>query len=114
MIDKLGDQQNKAQKDLALAIMAPAFQEAFNLDKGSIPVLLNSKMDNFDDCARLSSKDFVTAAKSGMLVPSLSHGMAVGPTAANAMKDVVSDFWLIDSMSAREAMARLAVAARHL
>jgi glucose/mannose transport system substrate-binding protein len=46
------------------------FQETFNLNKGSIPVRLNMKMDKFDDCAKLSSKDFVATAKTGGLVPS--------------------------------------------
>ncbi|MDI1245542.1 MAG: ABC transporter substrate-binding protein, partial [Rhodoferax sp.] len=49
----------KAQADLAAAIMGTEFQEVFNLNKGSIPVRLNMDMAKFDDCAKLSSKDFV-------------------------------------------------------
>ena len=55
----------QAQKDLAAAIMSPAFQEVFNLNKGSIPVRLNMDLAKFDDCAKLSSKDFVDTAKIG-------------------------------------------------
>ena len=107
-----GDEQIRAQKDLAAAIMSPTFQELFNLNKGSIPVRLNMKMDNFDDCAKLSSKDFVETAKTGALVPSLAHGMAVPPAVESAMKDVVAQFWIADKMSARDAMAKLAFAAK--
>ena len=71
----------KAQSDLAAAIMSPEFQEVFNLNKGSIPVRLGMKMDKFDDCAKLSAKDFVETAKTGGLVPSIAHGMAVPPAA---------------------------------
>lgn len=107
-----GDEQIKAQRDLAAAIMAPAFQELFNLSKGSIPVRLNMKMDNFDDCAKLSSRDFVDTASAGTLVPSLAHGMAVPSVVESAMKDIVSEFWVDDRMSARYAMAKLASAAK--
>jgi glucose/mannose transport system substrate-binding protein len=69
---KLKDEgAQKAQADLASAIMSPAFQEVFNLNKGSIPVRLGMPMDKFDECAKLSSKDFVETAKSGGLVPSV-------------------------------------------
>jgi len=64
--------KQKAQQDLATAIMSPEFQEVFNLNKGSIPVRLNMKMDKFDDCGKASSKDFVETAKSGALVPSIA------------------------------------------
>lgn len=103
----------KAQKDLAAAIMAPDFQELFNLNKGSIPVRLGQPMDKFDDCAKLSAKDFVDTAKTGGLVPSLAHGMAVPPAVEGAMKDVVSQFWNTDKMTAKDAMAKLASAAKN-
>ena len=102
----------KAQKDLAAAIMAPDFQELFNLNKGSVPVRLGMKMDKFDDCAKLSAKDFVDTAKTGALVPSLAHGMAVPPAVEGAMKDVVSQFWNSDKMTAKDAMGKLASAAK--
>jgi len=110
---KLKNEANvKAQNDLAAAIMGPEFQEVFNLNKGSIPVRLGMKMDKFDECAKLSSKDFVDDAKSGTLVPSIAHGMAVPSAAEGAMKDVVSQFWNTDKMSAKDAMAKLATAAK--
>ncbi|MBT9549850.1 MAG: carbohydrate ABC transporter substrate-binding protein [Hydrogenophaga sp.] len=101
----------KAQGDLAAAIMGTEFQEVFNLNKGSIPVRLNMKMDKFDDCAKLSSKDFVDTAKSGGLVPSIAHGMAIAPAAEGAIKDAVSQFWNDDKISVADGVKNIAKAA---
>lgn len=110
---KLKDAANaKAQNDLAAAIMGPEFQEVFNLNKGSIPVRLGMTMDKFDDCAKLSAKDFVDDAKSGTLVPSIAHGMAVPASVEGAIKDAVSQFWNTDGMSAKDAMGKIAAAAK--
>ena len=105
------DANIKAQNDLAAAIMSPAFQETFNLNKGSIPVRLGMDLGKFDDCAKLSAKDFVDTAKSGSLVPSVAHGMAIPSAAAGAIQDVVSQFWNDDKMSAKDAQAKIAAAA---
>lgn len=101
----------KAQADLAAAIMGTEFQEVFNLNKGSIPVRLNMDMAKFDDCAKLSSKDFVETAKSGGLLPSIAHGMAVKPAAEGAIKDAVSQFWNDDKMSVADGVKSIAKAA---
>ena len=110
---KLKNEANvKAQKELAAAIMSTDFQEVFNLNKGSIPVRLNMDLAKFDDCARLSSKDFVDTAKSGALVPSVAHGMAVPSAAAGAIQDAISQFWNSDKMTAAEAKTKIAAAAQ--
>jgi glucose/mannose transport system substrate-binding protein len=101
----------KAQNDLAVAIMSPEFQETFNLNKGSIPVRLNMDMAKFDDCAKSSAKDFVDTAKSGGLVPSIAHSMAVSPAAEGAIKDAVSQFWNDDKITVATAMKNIAAAA---
>jgi glucose/mannose transport system substrate-binding protein len=101
----------KAQNDLAVAIMSPEFQETFNLNKGSIPVRLNMDMAKFDDCAKSSAKDFVDTAKSGGLVPSIAHSMAVSPAAEGAIKDAVSQFWNDDKITVAVAMKNIAAAA---
>ncbi len=106
------DANIKAQKDLASAIMSPAFQELFNLNKGSIPVRLGLDMTKFDDCAKTSSTDFVATAKSGGLVPSIAHGMAVPSAAEGAIKDAISAFWNSDKMTVPDAVAKLVAAAR--
>jgi glucose/mannose transport system substrate-binding protein len=100
-----------AQADFAAALLGNEFQESFNLNKGSIPVRLGMKMDKFDDCARLSGKDFVETAKSGGLVPSIAHGMAVKPAAEGAIKDAVSQFWNDDKVSVADAMKKITAAA---
>ena len=111
---KLKDAGNQqAQQDLATAIMSPEFQEVFNLNKGSIPVRLGMKLDKFDDCAKASAADFVASSKSGGLVPSVAHGMAVPSATEGAIKDVVSQFWNDDKMTAAAAMDKLAAAAKN-
>jgi glucose/mannose transport system substrate-binding protein len=110
---KLKDAANiEAQKHLAAAIMSPQFQEVFNINKGSIPVRLNMPMDKFDECAKTSSKDFVATSKAGTLVPSIAHGMAVPSAVEGAIKDAVSQFWNDDKMSAKDAMKKIAAAAK--
>jgi glucose/mannose transport system substrate-binding protein len=101
----------KGQADLAAAIMGAEFQEVFNLNKGSIPARLNMNMAKFDDCAKLSSKDFVESAKAGSLVPSVAHSMAVSPAAEGALKDAVSQFWNDEKISIADGMRNLAKAA---
>jgi len=69
-------------------------------------------MAKFDDCAKLSAKDFVDTAKTGGLVPSVAHGMAIRPAAEGAIKDAVSQFWNDDKMSVADAMKKIASAAK--
>ena len=102
----------KAQGDLATAIMSPEFQEVFNLNKGSIPVRSGMPMDKFDDCAKASAKDFADTAKSGSLLPSAAHGMAIAPATEGAIKDVVSQFWNDDKISVADAVKKIATAAK--
>jgi glucose/mannose transport system substrate-binding protein len=107
-----GEDKVRAQKDLAAAVMSPQFQEAFNLNKGSIPVRMNMDLSRFDDCAKASAKDFAASAQAGTLVPSIAHGMAVPAAVEGAIKDVVSQFWNNDRMTPKEAMSRLVSAAK--
>jgi glucose/mannose transport system substrate-binding protein len=101
----------KAQADLASAILSKDFQEVFNQNKGSIPVRLGHDMSKFDSCAQLSAKDFVATSKSGGLVPSVAHGMAIKPAAEGAIKDMVSAYWNDDKMSVADAQKKLVAAA---
>lgn len=104
--------KQKAQQDLASAILSPEFQETFNLNKGSIPVRLGMKLDKFDACAKASAADFVASNQGGGLVPSIAHGMAVPSAAEGAIKDVVSQFWNDDKLTPAQAMDRLVAAAK--
>jgi glucose/mannose transport system substrate-binding protein len=101
----------KGQADLASAILSTEFQEVFNQNKGSIPVRLGHDMSKFDDCAKLSAKDFVETAKSGGLVPSVAHGMAIKPATAGGIQDVVTQFWNDDKVSIADAQKKIAEAA---
>lgn len=107
------DEQNRqAQSDLARAVMSKDFQQAFNVTKGSIPVRLDVKMEQFDDCARRARQDFRNGAKRDLLLPSLAHGMAQPSHTVAAMWEVIRQFWNQDRMTAREAASRLVQAAK--
>ncbi len=111
MFSQKSDDAKKGQQNLANAIMSPEFQEIFNLNKGSIPARLDVKMDKFDDCAKKSNGDFVATSKSGGLVASIAHGMAVPAATAGAMQDVVTQFFNSD-MTPKAGMEKLAQAAK--
>ncbi|MES2905945.1 MAG: ABC transporter substrate-binding protein [Pseudomonadota bacterium] len=108
-LDDAGKQ--KAQADLATAIMSPEFQEVFNLNKGSIPVRSDVSMAKFDSCAVKAKQAFDTTAKDGGLVPSFAHGMAVPSATQGAIQDVIAKFMSTD-MSSKDAVAALAKATR--
>ncbi|MGY0195563.1 ABC transporter substrate-binding protein [Leptothrix sp. BB-4] len=112
MFQVQGEERIRAQKDLATAILSPEFQEVFNLNKGSIPVRMAMNLARFDDCARLSASDFVSTGRSGTLVPSIAHGMAVAPALQDMLQEIVSQFWNNDRISVDQATRRLAAAAR--
>ena len=98
----------KAQQDLARLMLEPTFQETFNLNKGSIPARLNMPRDKFDTCAHSSMDAFVASSATGDLVPSYAHGMAVNSMVQGAIDDVITNFFNSDSMTAEEAVDRLA------
>jgi glucose/mannose transport system substrate-binding protein len=101
----------KAQLDLATAIMSPEFQEVFNLNKGSIPVRPGVNKVKFDACALKSMEDFDATAKKGGLVPSYAHGMAIPSATQGAINDVIAKF-MNSTMSSADAVAALAKAAK--
>ena len=101
-----------AQAHLAAAIMEPQFQEVFNLNKGSIPVRLGMNLDKFDQCAKDSAAEFVSASKNGKLVPSWAHEMAMPPANKGAMFDVVTSFMNTPGMTPKSAAEKMAVAGK--
>jgi len=106
MFDLAGDEAGEGQIQLASTIMSPAFQQIFNLNKGSIPARLDVPLDDFDDCAIISNQDFVQSAEAGTLVPSMAHGMSVSPAVQGAIFDLVTQFYNSD-MAAEEAAEKL-------
>jgi glucose/mannose transport system substrate-binding protein len=97
----------KAQGYLAYLLLGESFQEKFNLRKGSIPARMKMPMENFDECARMSSKDFASTSATGSLVPSVAHGMAIAPAEQGLMRAVVSEFWNNDKTTVDEAITAL-------
>lgn len=107
MFDLSGEEANQGQQNLASTIMSPEFQEIFNLNKGSIPARLDVSMEAFDECARMSNRDFVRTAESGTLVPSMAHGMSTFSSTQGAIYDVVTQFYNTGDMSAADAAGKL-------
>ncbi|MGH8693819.1 MAG: ABC transporter substrate-binding protein [Burkholderiales bacterium] len=101
----------EAQWALASSIMEPQFQEVFNLNKGSIPARTGMSMDKFDQCAKDSSAEFESSAKSKKLVPSWAHGMAMPASVQGAMFDVVTQF-MNSNMTPKAAAEKMAAAAK--
>lgn len=101
----------KGQLDLATAIMSPEFQEVFNLNKGSIPVRPGVNKAKFDACATKSMADFDSTAKTGGLVPSFAHGMAIPSATQGAIVDVIAKF-MNSTMSSKDAVAALVKASK--
>jgi glucose/mannose transport system substrate-binding protein len=107
MFDLDDKELQKGQDDLARSVLSPAFQEIFNLNKGSIPARLNISMDKFDDCAKVAAKDFVSTSKAGTLLPSMAHGMSTFSSIQGAIFDTVTEFYNSDSITAEEAAEKL-------
>jgi glucose/mannose transport system substrate-binding protein len=109
MFNVEGEDKKQGQNLLAELIVGPSFQETFNLNKGSIPVRTDVSLDKFDMCAHLSAGDMAAAAKSGSLLPSYAHGMALRGAQAGAITDVVTAHFNSD-MTSEDAVKMLAEA----
>ncbi|WP_290906218.1 ABC transporter substrate-binding protein [Halomonas sp.] len=107
-----GEAEREAQQTLARLVLEPTFQQAFNQAKGSIPARPDLDMNDFDSCARQSLDDFQRTAKSGGLVPSMAHGMAVRADVQGAIFDVVTNYFNSRDMVAEEAARRMVTAAQ--
>ena len=112
MFTQKDPEAKKAQAHLASAIMDLQFQEVFNLNKGSIPVRMGMDLSKFDQCAKASALDFTAAVKSGKLVPSWAHEMAMPPANKGAMFDVVTNFINTPGMTPAAAAEKMASAGK--
>lgn len=106
---KVGADEQDAQFKLAAAIMDPAFQESFNLKKGSIPARTDVPDTNFDACGKKAIADAKEATASGSLMGSMAHGHAASEAVKGAVYDVVTQFFNSD-MSSADASSKLAAA----
>lgn len=80
----------EAQAEMARAIMAPSFQAAFNVVKGSVPARTDVPNDDFDDCGKQGMAELAEASTAGTLVGSMAHGHANKAAVKNAIFDVVT------------------------
>ncbi len=67
--------------------------------------------DKFDACALKSMEDMDATNKTGGLVPSFAHGMALPSATQGAVTDVIAKF-MNTNMSSKDAVAALAKAAK--
>ena len=86
----VGDDRVAAQHLMASAIMAPKFQSAFNVVKGSVPARTDVPDADFDDCGKKGMRDLAAANESGTLFGSMAHGHAAPAGVKNALYDVVT------------------------
>ncbi|MCZ2722007.1 ABC transporter substrate-binding protein [Marinomonas sp. 15G1-11] len=107
-----GEDNQKAQQDLARLILEPEFQETFNLNKGSIPARLNMSREKFDTCAHSSMDSFLASSSTGNLLPSMAHGMAASSMVQGAIYDVVTNYFNDESMTPEVAVDKLARAVK--
>ena len=105
----VGDDKKEAQQQLASSIVAPGFQETFNLTKGSIPANTEVSDANFDLCGQKSMADIKTAEANGSLMGSLAHGHGQPSAVQGAFIDVVTEHFNSD-MSSEDAVAKMAAA----
>ncbi len=68
--------------------------------------------DKFDSCADASMDAFNASAATGDLVPSMAHGMSTTSYIQGAIYDVVTNFFNDESLSAEDAVNRLAQAVK--
>ncbi len=90
MFNQTDPAKQAAQIEMAKAIMDPAFQIAFNVVKGSVPVRTDVPDTAFDDCGKKGIKDLAEASANGTLYGSMAHGHAAPAAVKNAVYDVVT------------------------
>jgi glucose/mannose transport system substrate-binding protein len=114
MMFKVGEDQQKAQLEMASAIENPAFQSSFNVVKGSVPARTDVPDTAFDDCGKKGMKDLADASASGSLMGSMAHGHAAPAAIKNALYDVVTRHFNgeLDSAAAAKELAAAVAAAK--
>jgi glucose/mannose transport system substrate-binding protein len=114
MMFKVGDDAKAAQLQMASSIMAPSFQSAFNVVKGSVPARTDVSNEAFDDCGKKGMADLAEASASGNLFGSMAHGHAAPAAVKNAVYDVVTAAFNgeLDPAAAAAELAKVVAAAK--
>jgi glucose/mannose transport system substrate-binding protein len=94
-----------AQKLLIKVMVSKRFQEAFNLEKGSIPARIDTDMSRFDDCAKKSHIDFLSALKTNHVIRHFDTSVTDEQRAV--IYKVVSTFMHHPAVSSAEAVQQL-------
>jgi glucose/mannose transport system substrate-binding protein len=105
-------EDREAQSALVDNIMSESFQNAFNLNKGSIPARTDLSMSKFDICAQYSMSEFLNADEQGTLVPSIAHGMATSSTVQKYFYEKIEEL-TANPLSSVESSRQLAKAIRY-
>lgn len=90
MMFNQGGDVSAEQSALASAILAPSFQSAFNVVKGSVPARTDVSDEAFDACGQQGMADLAAAAASDNLIGSMAQGHANPASVKNAIYDVVT------------------------
>jgi glucose/mannose transport system substrate-binding protein len=111
---KVGEDRRAAQEKMALAVMDPAFQSAFNVVKGSVPARTDVPNEAFDACGKKGMADLKAASQSGKLYGSMAHGHSAPAGIKQAMFDVVTKHFngQLDTTKAPEELATAVAAAK--
>ena len=114
MMFEVGEEKKAAQLQMASDIMAPEFQSAFNVVKGSAPARTDVSDEAFDDCGKKAIKDLAEASNSGKLFGSMAHGHAAPASVKNALYDVVTRHFNgeMDAKAAAEELANAVEASK--
>lgn len=99
---------NQSNKIFVKTLLSDKFQYAFNIEKGSLPILNNMDMSLFDECTQKSYIDF----NSVPLVPSLSQNMATSSYLQSEIIKIISHYFKSDNKTAIQVTKQLALAIR--
>jgi glucose/mannose transport system substrate-binding protein len=111
---KVGDDRKDAQAKMALAVMDPAFQSAFNVVKGSVPARTDVSNEAFDACGKKGMADLKEANEQGKLFGSMAHGHSAPAGVKQAMYDVITKHFngQLDTAKAPDELAAAVAAAK--
>ena len=111
---KVGADRRDAQNKMALAVMDPGFQSAFNVVKGSVPARTDVPNTAFDACGKKGMADLKEANESGKLYGSMAHGHANPAAVKQAMYDVITKHFngQLDTDKAPAELAQAVAAAK--
>jgi glucose/mannose transport system substrate-binding protein len=101
MIPDLG-RESKGQDDFIRALLDPAVQTAFSVDKGSIPSRTDASTEGLSDCAKMVA----TGMGEGRGVP--NPNALLSGDAQGQISDLLMEFWSNKDMTAEDAAAKFA------